>query len=88
MSDPAELDQFLGSDLDTLDSWMLCAFGPSEYDSIMKAIKHGGHGRIGFENNMYLKDGSLASTSADLIRQITCDMTSAKGEDTVSTLTS
>ncbi|MGB2304103.1 MAG: 3-keto-5-aminohexanoate cleavage protein [Candidatus Puniceispirillales bacterium] len=88
VSDPAELDHFLGSDLDTLDSWMLCAFGPSEHDSIMKAIKHGGHGRIGFENNMYLKDGSLASTSADLIRQITCDMTCAKGEDTESTLTS
>jgi uncharacterized protein (DUF849 family) len=53
----------------------------------LKAIKHGGHGRIGFENNIYLKDGSLASSTSDLIRQITCDMKTANGEDTVSTLT-
>lgn len=87
VSDSAELDGFFGKNLNTLDSWMLCAFGASEYDSITKAIEHGGHGRIGFENNMYLRDGSLASCTSDLIRQITDHMQTAKGEDTASILT-
>ncbi|HCP18017.1 MAG TPA: class III aminotransferase [Alphaproteobacteria bacterium] len=87
VSEPSELDGFLTDDINQLDSWMLCAFGASEYDSIMKAISHGGHGRIGFENNMYLKDGSLAPNTASLITQITDSHSIAKGEDTRSTLT-
>jgi hypothetical protein len=36
---------------------------------------------------MYLRDGSLASCTSDLIRQITDHMQTAKGEDTASILT-
>ncbi|MBL6782824.1 MAG: 3-keto-5-aminohexanoate cleavage protein [Alphaproteobacteria bacterium] len=87
VSDPSELDGFLTDNINKLDSWMLCAFGASEYDSIIKAISHGGHGRIGFENNIYLKDGSLAPNTASLIAQIADTQSIAKGEDTRSTLT-
>jgi 3-keto-5-aminohexanoate cleavage enzyme len=34
------------------------------------AIANGGHCRVGFENNLYLKDGSLAPSNAHLVRQL------------------
>ena len=48
---------------------MVCAFGPLEYDIMVKAAENGGHARIGFENNLYLKDGTLAPDNAALIKQ-------------------
>ena len=82
VSDPEELDLFFAHPLDKLSSWMVCAFGPSEYDSMIKAISHGGHIRIGFENNIYLKDGSVAENTASLIKQITDHQPAASHEDT------
>lgn len=68
-SHPDELDPFLAQDLTFVNSWMVCAFGPLEYDIMVKAAEHGGHARIGFENNLYLKEGTLAPDNAALIKQ-------------------
>jgi 3-keto-5-aminohexanoate cleavage enzyme len=87
ISDPEELDMFLAHPLEALSSWMVCAFGPSEYDSMIKTIGHGGQARIGFENNIYLKDGSIAENTASLIKQITDHQAVASSEDAYRALT-
>jgi len=68
-SSPADLEPFLKNDLSHLD-WFVCAFGAQEQASVRTAIKHGGHGRIGFENNLLLPDGNIASSSAELVTEL------------------
>ena len=68
-STPSDLGPFLEQDLSGLD-WFVCAFGHQEQDCVMTAIEAGGHGRIGFENNLYLPDGSLAGSTAGLIASL------------------
>ena len=63
---PAELDPFLDHNLVDLD-WFVCAFGSNEQDCVSTGINHGGHARIGFENNLYLPDGEIAGSTAVLV---------------------
>lgn len=48
--------------------WMACAFGPAESIVARQAAEHGGHVRVGFENNQQLPDGKMASGNSDLVR--------------------
>ncbi len=50
--------------------WSICAFGSVESAASLTAAGLGGHVRVGFENNLWRADGSLAATNADLVRQI------------------
>ena len=50
--------------------WAVCAFGPRETACALAAAALGGHVRVGFENNLWLVDGSLASSNADLVAQV------------------
>lgn len=50
--------------------WAECAFGRGEHRCASAAVALGGHVRVGFENNSYLKDGSVAETNAQLIQQV------------------
>jgi 3-keto-5-aminohexanoate cleavage enzyme len=50
--------------------WAVCAFGPGECACVLTAAGLGGHARVGFENNLWLVDGSLASSNADLVAQV------------------
>jgi len=66
--------QYKESDLqDYLDlfqkkqNWMVCAFGAEESEVMRHAIQLGGHTRVGFENNLWLPNGDLASDNADLV---------------------
>jgi len=68
-SDPADLEPFLARDLDGLD-WFTCAFGRREQECVLAAIDAGGHARVGFENNLYLPDGSLAEDTAELVASL------------------
>jgi len=68
-SSPADLEPFLNDDLSQLD-WFVCAFGAQEQASVCRAIQHGGHGRIGFENNLLLPNGNIASSSAELVTEL------------------
>lgn len=49
--------------------WGVCAFGAKEADCMTLAAKLGGHCRIGFENNIWMADGSVAPANASLISQ-------------------
>ena len=69
-SDPAEMKPFIVDGLTDMASWSICAFGHREFDVMTDAIANGGHCRVGFENNLYLKDGSLAPSNADLVHQL------------------
>jgi Uncharacterized conserved protein len=62
----SELDTYLGAGL-ALHPWMMCAFGPQEAAFMARACRHGGHARVGFENNLWLPDGSLAGSNAALV---------------------
>lgn len=76
-SDIADLDAFISqwnaADLPHKDDWMVCAFGRNETACLLRAFEHGGKARVGFENSVYLGDGTIAPDNAakvaDLIRQ-------------------
>ena len=63
---PADLNPFL--EVKTITNpWALCAFGPQESACVMAATQQGGHARVGFENNLYLPNGELAQSNAQLV---------------------
>jgi uncharacterized protein (DUF849 family) len=67
-SDPADLLPFLEAwgDGDGC-GWSICAFGPREAACVGVAAGLGGHGRVGFENNLWRPDGRVAAGNADLV---------------------
>lgn len=74
-SDVSDLDPFLKalayqeSAADSLQ-WGLCAFGRKETDCLVEALRKGGHARIGFENNIYNRDGLIAADNAERVREL------------------
>lgn len=67
-SQPTDLLPFLGQTPEC--PWSMCAFGPGEHACSVTAAALGGHVRVGFENNLHLKDGSIAADNAALIAQV------------------
>ncbi|MCF6272346.1 MAG: 3-keto-5-aminohexanoate cleavage protein [Rhodobacteraceae bacterium] len=63
--------------LGAVRDWSVCAFGRNEHAVVRAALKAGGHGRVGFENNLRLKDGRLASGTAALVGQFRQPLASA-----------
>jgi uncharacterized protein (DUF849 family) len=66
-SAPADLLPFLASDMPRFAHWSVCAFGPREAACVTAGALFGGHVRVGFENNLWLPDGSLAPDNAALV---------------------
>lgn len=66
-SQPADLLPFLGETLTV--PWSVCAFGRTEHACAVAAAALGGHLRVGFENNLHLKNGTRAPHNAALIEQ-------------------
>ncbi len=50
-------------------SWMVCAFGQHEFDCLQSAVSNGGHIRVGFENCLLMRDGTVAESNQALIMQ-------------------
>ncbi len=69
VSAPRDLLPFLGAE-DGMYPWCVCAFGPRENACAIAAAALGGHARVGFENNLSLRDGSPAQDNAALVRQV------------------
>ncbi len=68
-SSPDDLKPFLQQNLGDLD-WFTCAFGLQEQACVLAGINKSGHARIGFENNLYLPTGVLATSSAALVTEL------------------
>lgn len=71
-SDSAEIAPLLAR-LPAVKHWSLCAFGASEAECMHEAIRLGGHCRVGFENNLLLADGSVATDNAALVSGVAAD---------------
>ena len=67
-SSPQELLPFLHAHAGP-EPWGLCAFGASEHACGAAAAALGGHVRVGFENNLLLRDGRVAPDNAALVAQ-------------------
>jgi 3-keto-5-aminohexanoate cleavage enzyme len=66
---PRDLLPFLAVH-DAACPWAACAFGPREAACVLVAAGLGGHARVGFENNLWRADGSLAASTAELVEQV------------------
>lgn len=51
-------------------SWSACALGRHEIPLTTVAMTLGGHVRVGFEDNIYLRYGELAKSNAQLVRKV------------------
>jgi len=50
-------------------TWSVCALGRNQIPMAAVATVMGGHVRVGFEDNVYLRRGELAKSNADLVRK-------------------
>jgi 3-keto-5-aminohexanoate cleavage enzyme len=67
-SSPRDLVPFLSAHTGQ-EPWAVCAFGATEHACVVAAASMGGHVRVGFENNLKLKDDTMAPDNAALVRQ-------------------
>jgi 3-keto-5-aminohexanoate cleavage enzyme len=67
-SSPRDLVPFLAH-YTSPEPWAVCAFGATEHACVVAAASMGGHVRVGFENNLKLKNDTLAPDNTALVRQ-------------------
>ncbi|VAW01842.1 hypothetical protein MNBD_ALPHA01-1302 [hydrothermal vent metagenome] len=48
--------------------WAVCGFGINESDAVIHAAQNAGHIRVGFENNIWRKDGEQLLNNAEMIK--------------------
>lgn len=53
-----------------LPPWSVCAFGPEETSCAVAALSMGGHARVGFENNLWRPDGTVARDPAEPVTRL------------------
>jgi 3-keto-5-aminohexanoate cleavage enzyme len=70
-SSPDDLDPFYNwvTQQDAKIDWAICAFGQGETDCLLNAYKKGGKVRIGFENSLWNRDGSIAKDNAERVSE-------------------
>lgn len=51
-------------------TWAVAGIGRHEFPLSQKAIEWGGHVRVGFEDNIYIKKGQLAHSNAQLVSHV------------------
>lgn len=76
-STPAALDEMVRAAAPDV-VWAACAFGIAETRVLDHALLLGGHPRVGFENNILRSDGSVASSNAERVSQVS-RLTRARG---------
>ncbi|GAB1489256.1 3-keto-5-aminohexanoate cleavage protein [Opitutaceae bacterium] len=77
VSRPEDLAPFLAPDMPRFPVWMTCAFGRNEAACVLAGARAGGGVRVGFENNLWLPDGSLAPDNAALVQTVATAMAGA-----------
>ena len=68
VSSPRDLVPFLNAHTGP-EPWSVCAFGATEHACVTAAASMGGHVRVGFENNLQLKNGETAPDNMALVKQ-------------------
>jgi 3-keto-5-aminohexanoate cleavage enzyme len=68
-SDPMHIHPFL-EHFPPEWNWSLCAFGAMETRCMATTVALGGHVRVGFENNIYLADGTIAPSNSVIVANI------------------
>lgn len=70
-SDPSQLAPFVTAAhaQGLTPDWAVCAFGIAETACLRAAQGLGGKCRVGFENNLYMADGTLAADNAARVRE-------------------
>lgn len=71
----SDIDPFLASLEPLADEigdveWAVCAFGQKETDCLVQGVRRGGRARIGFENSLWNRDGSVAADNAERVREL------------------
>jgi 3-keto-5-aminohexanoate cleavage enzyme len=61
---------FLKDSIPENATFSVAGIGRHEFPMAELAIKHGGHVRVGLEDNLYLEKGLLAKSNADLVRKV------------------
>jgi len=51
-------------------TWSVCALGRNEIPMCTAAMIQGGHVRVGFEDNIFIRKGEHAKSNADLVRKM------------------
>jgi len=51
-------------------TWSVCALGRHEIPMATVAMTMGGHVRVGFEDNVYIRYGELATSNAQLVEKV------------------
>ncbi|MFG1478744.1 3-keto-5-aminohexanoate cleavage protein [Xanthobacter sp. V4C-4] len=69
VSEPRDLLAFLAAAGAQVPLWSMCAFGRRENACALVAAGLGGHVRVGFENNLFAPDGTLAADNAAQLRR-------------------
>jgi len=64
------LKTLLESELGSETHWAVAGIGRYEFPLAEKAIGLGGNVRVGFEDNIYLEKGKLATSNADLVEKV------------------
>lgn len=49
--------------------WYAFAIGPQHFPMAAASIINGGHARVGFEDNLYIKKGVFAKTNAEMVKK-------------------
>ena len=71
-SRPGDLSRYLHERRDSVAGagWAVCAFGRHETECLVKGVMSGGKARIGFENNLFNLDGSVAAGNAERVAEL------------------
>jgi 3-keto-5-aminohexanoate cleavage enzyme len=78
-SHPEDLTAYLEAKTGALAGagWAVCAFGRHETACLVGAVQKGGKARIGFENNLFNADGTLAASNAERVAELCSSLRAA-----------
>ena len=65
-----ETSCFLKDSIPSHATFSVAGIGRYEFSLAELSIKHGGHVRVGLEDNLYLEKGVLAKDNADLVNKV------------------
>ncbi len=50
--------------------WYAFGIGPQHFQMAVTSMINGGHARVGFEDNLYIRKGELATSNAQMVRKV------------------